>query len=246
MILTCPRCATRYTVEASKFPAEGRNVRCAKCGHVWHQAGPEAEAQADLAEPAPMPQPVAPVPVFAAPEPEAPRRSAFVAPTAPEPSSEVDETEPVARPQRARSPILAIVGWAGLVATVLLIGWATVNFRQNITMLWPKAASLYATLGLEVNPRGIAFTDVAYHREVQDGQAVLAVTGRLVNVGNTDMAVPEILVALSDSDKRELYHWSFAASVATLHPGEGVPFLTRLSSPPTGAKHLEVRFAGGE
>src|ERR1041385_3844871 len=39
MILTCPSCDTRYSVDAAKFPAAGRNVRCAKCGHSWHQAG---------------------------------------------------------------------------------------------------------------------------------------------------------------------------------------------------------------
>ena len=43
MILTCPQCSTRYQVDGAKFPSTGRNVRCAKCGHVWHQLGPMAE-----------------------------------------------------------------------------------------------------------------------------------------------------------------------------------------------------------
>src|SRR5258708_5032755 len=47
MILTCPQCATRYQVDANKFPASGRNVRCAKCGHVWHQLGPTPEPDAE-------------------------------------------------------------------------------------------------------------------------------------------------------------------------------------------------------
>lgn len=271
MILQCPQCATRYTVDGSKFPPAGRNVRCAKCGNVWHQAAPEevlaaaapaAVAPEPIPEPAvaapapPPPQPAAeqtmPASLFAnvppPRDPEPPRRSTYVAPVIEDEPDVGEENESVAPAPRARrrSPVMTIVGWAGLIATILIIGWAAVNFRQNITTLWPKTASLYSTLGMEVNPRGIAFTDVAYHREVQDGQAVLAVTGKLVNVGNTDMPVPEILVALSDNEKRELYHWSFAASVSTLHPGEAVPFLTRLSSPPAGAKHLEVRFAGGE
>ena len=44
MILTCPSCDTRYSVDASKFPAAGRTVRCAKCSHSWHQPGEAAEA----------------------------------------------------------------------------------------------------------------------------------------------------------------------------------------------------------
>ena len=41
MILVCPNCAARYEVDGTKFPEEGRKVRCKKCGHVWHQQ-PEA------------------------------------------------------------------------------------------------------------------------------------------------------------------------------------------------------------
>jgi predicted Zn finger-like uncharacterized protein len=44
MILTCPACATRYQTDEAKFPPDGRQVRCAKCSHVWHQAAPVPEA----------------------------------------------------------------------------------------------------------------------------------------------------------------------------------------------------------
>src|ERR1700744_5920812 len=59
MILTCPQCATKYTVDGTKFPAAGRSVRCAKCGHVWHQIGPQ-----------PAPAPEAEIEVHHEPEPE--------------------------------------------------------------------------------------------------------------------------------------------------------------------------------
>ena len=61
MILTCPQCATRYQVDGAKFPAAGRNVRCAKCSHVWHQLGPVEEPDPDaeivVQEPAAAPKP---------------------------------------------------------------------------------------------------------------------------------------------------------------------------------------------
>ena len=44
MILTCPDCQTRYTVnDAALGGAEGRDVRCTKCGKVWHHS-PERAA----------------------------------------------------------------------------------------------------------------------------------------------------------------------------------------------------------
>ena len=46
MILTCPSCATQYVVKDGAIPANGRQVRCAACGHSWRQ-----EAEAPVAEP---------------------------------------------------------------------------------------------------------------------------------------------------------------------------------------------------
>ncbi|HLJ63127.1 MAG TPA: zinc-ribbon domain-containing protein, partial [Stellaceae bacterium] len=43
MILTCPHCSTRYQIDPNLLGAGGRAVRCASCGHTWHQA-PLAEA----------------------------------------------------------------------------------------------------------------------------------------------------------------------------------------------------------
>src|SRR5512135_1482906 len=67
MILTCPQCATRYQVDADKFPPAGRNVRCAKCGHVWHQLGPAPEPDPDaeimVQEPPRAPEPEPEVPM---------------------------------------------------------------------------------------------------------------------------------------------------------------------------------------
>ena len=94
MILTCPSCSTRYTVDEAKFPASGRTVRCAKCGHSWHQPGPEAEPV-----PAPEPDPVLAVP----PEPVvAPAAAIDDAPFTPAsatrayaPAAQVPEVAPV-------------------------------------------------------------------------------------------------------------------------------------------------------
>src|ERR1700722_10020274 len=72
MILTCPSCATRYQADEAKFPAAGRQVRCAKCGHVWHQPGPTPEESAE-AEPQifAFPPETAPAPErSSAPDPE--------------------------------------------------------------------------------------------------------------------------------------------------------------------------------
>ena len=236
MILTCPSCATRYTVDEAKFPADGRQVRCAKCGHNWHQPGPGAE------EPE-----IAPEPVIAAPEPETVREP--IPDIGPEPALRprgfAAMSAPDHQPTMAWLPMAGIAaGWAGLIAVVLLIGFSAVRYRQEITVIWPQSAVIYSGLGMNVNAHGVDFTNIDYHRESEDGQVVLVVTGAIINNGTRALPVPQnITVTLSDANNHELYHWTFAAAVAVLKPKQSVPLLTRLSSPPAAVHHLEVRFA---
>jgi predicted Zn finger-like uncharacterized protein len=207
MILTCPNCDTRYSVDGAKFPSQGRTVRCAKCGHSWHQAAEAPEPDA-MAEPV-----VAPAPVAApAREPEA----ETPAPDLPA-TPEAEETYPVNTPSGIRAfapaavapepkpplgPRLAVAaGWAGLIAVVLLIAVSAVRYRQDIAVIWPQSAGVYSSLGLPVNASGIDFRQVDYRRETEDGQIVLVVSGQIVNLGRRVLPVPlNIRVTLSDVD----------------------------------------------
>ena len=234
MILTCPSCDTRYSVDGSKFPAAGRTVRCAKCGHSWHQA-------AEAPEPEALPEPVvAPEPVAAADASEAPLAAFGGASStrAYAPASAVTEGRPSPWPM-----IKVVGGWVLLIGGVLALAFAAISYRQTVAVIWPQSAGVYSSLGLRVNTTGIDFRNVDYRRESEDGQIVLAVTGQIVNGGSREQAVPQtIRVTLSDASNHELYHWTFKPSVATLKAGQSVPFTTRLSSPPAAARHLEVRF----
>ena len=238
MILTCSSCSTRYSVDGAKFPSAGRTVRCAKCGYSWHQApeaGPEPElAMVSTAQDQDIPPPRS----------EAERPDSFstgsaspVRQFAPKPVTE--------EPRAPIGPVLAVVaGWAALIAVVLSIAVLGVLYRQHIVALWPQSAGVYNSLGLNVNTNGIDFRHVDYRRENEDGQVVLAVTGAIVNAGPRQLPVPQtVRVTLTDASNHELYHWTFKPNATVLAPGQSVAFVTRLSSPPAAARHLEVRFA---
>jgi predicted Zn finger-like uncharacterized protein len=242
MILTCPNCDTRYSVDGAKFPAQGRTVRCAKCGHSWHQAAEAPEPEDAPAVPqtpasqTPEPEPALPQDGAAQPEPFAanPSGTRAFAPAAVAPE-----------PRQPLGPKLAVIaGWAGLIAVVLLIAVSAVRYRQDIAVIWPQSAGVYSSLGMPVNASGIDFRQVDYRRETEDGQVVLVVSGQIVNLGRRELPVPQnVRVTLSDVNNHELYHWVFAPKVTVLKAGEAAPFTTRLSSPPAAARHLEVRFA---
>ena len=232
MLLTCTSCDTRYSVDGSKFPAAGRTVRCAKCGHSWHQPGEAPE---------PAPEPPVPADEIAPEVPVSEPADGGFSPVrdfAPPPSAGIEPRAPLA-------PKLAIVaGWVGLFAVVLLIAFAAVKYRQHIASIWPQSAGVYNGLGLPVNASGLDFHKVDYHRDTEDGQVVLAVSGVIVNTGGRELPVPQtVRVTLSDVSNHELYHWNFKPTAQVLKPGQSVPFMTRLASPPAAARHLEVRFA---
>jgi predicted Zn finger-like uncharacterized protein len=254
MIISCPSCATRYQVDEAKFPPQGRTVRCAKCGNSWHQKAAEPEDDSDIVVAAPEPQPApAPAPREAAPEPEAaPAAEARPAtgirstyqPPPPQPAPTARSTI-LSQMRAPLLPTLALVaGWLGLIAVVVVIAISAVRYRQDIAVIWPQSAGVYSSLGMKVSASPIDFRGVDYHREVEDGVVVLAVTGNIVNNGRRELPVPQVVrVTLSDASNRELFHWTFKSGVATLKPGQSIPFVTRLSSPPVASRHLEVRFA---
>ena len=115
MILTCPQCDTRYQADEAKFPAAGRNVRCAKCGNVWHQAAPAADVAPEAATIAVEPDRS---PVEDAPLPR--RADSLRMRGAPDPEPRT--------PWLGRLAVVA--GWLVLVAVIVLLGFSAVRYRQ--------------------------------------------------------------------------------------------------------------------
>jgi predicted Zn finger-like uncharacterized protein len=228
MILACPACQTRYEVDATSFPPQGRNVRCARCSHVWHadaEIPPAAEP-----EPAPPPQEAYAQPELRDPEPQ--ERESF----------EETATEPGVK--FWQRPWFLKAGWGALIAIVILIGVIATVYRHQVVETWPQSASVYSKLGMKVPAGGLKLDNTRNSRELRNGRLVLTVSGALTNVTDRELPVPQIRIGLIDNDKREVYHWTVAPDVITLKPGQSTRFVTRLSNPPEGVS--EVRIAKAE
>src|SRR5271166_2838695 len=141
MILSCPVCRTRYLVDEEALRGQsGRTVRCASCGHVWHQAAPpEALANGDTAEAEGRIEPALEVPPRPAPTLEIPPRPRAV---------------PAPARRGGRSP-WTVLRWLGLgILLVLAILAGVVVARGAVVALWPAAARLYALVGVSAEPPG--------------------------------------------------------------------------------------------
>jgi predicted Zn finger-like uncharacterized protein len=119
MRITCPNCLAQYEIDADLLPADGREVQCSACDHIWFQGATQRKrpsvtsGASSSAEPAPIPDPV-PEQASARPLPRptetdnqpqpAPVSPARVPAPEPEPEPELEpEAEPAPRPAPARS-----------------------------------------------------------------------------------------------------------------------------------------------
>lgn len=166
MILTCPRCATRYLVDADQLWSTGRTVQCDACGQRWRAAGSGARPPVPAAVP-PTVVPPEPHPGHN-PEPGRPTAEPLTAPTAtdiefppvpgfkphdpPTPIIPPPESalflQPPKRPTRTgHGPpglgrAMAILFMIGMVLAVLVL------FQDVITKAAPALAPVYSALGL--------------------------------------------------------------------------------------------------
>ncbi len=230
MIITCPSCATRYTIPPESLGSDGRMVRCTACGHRWfvgHEPAAPAEPEA---APAPVSAPAL-APLEAAPE---------LPPAATRP------------PPRARGSTGAMLGWLG-VLLILLVLTGLVLGRNEVAALVPEAASIYQRMGLPVTREiGLELRDVVSERlagagETEGGAAggadTLRIAGDVVNVSGAERTVPPVRVALLDRARNEVAVHLVDVPQAVLSDGASTRFELLLRDPPTAASNFSVTFA---
>ncbi len=199
-------------------------MRCARCRHVWYVA-PDG-APLPLAE-------------MTTKDPGHKDKQSF--------KLEPEKTKNVSArsPSQRRRAIRMLAGWAGLGLVLTLFLGGGYLWRNSMVRAWPQTATLYAALGVAVNPLGMTLRNVTYDHSYENGLPVLAIRGEIVNITNERLMVPAISVQLKDARNQELYSWSFSLDQPRLPPKAKARVITRLSSPPAEARHLEVRFASG-
>jgi predicted Zn finger-like uncharacterized protein len=217
MIVTCPDCTTRYLVDPRALGSAGRVVRCAHCSKTWHQTPPE-----DFPRSLDMPLADAAPPLVGS-RPQLP-----------------------ALPRRRGVPLATAV-WMALLAIILASVVGAVVARDQIVVLWPPAARLYAMVGIPATPAGLGLElrKVMPSRGIENGVAMLIIEGEVANVSQVAHEVPKLKVVLRDRDGNELQSWSFPVAEARLLPGASVPFRTSIPQPNAAATGVVVTFESG-
>lgn len=157
------------------------------------------------------------------------------------------ESQAAQRRKRAYAARPGGAGWRLPVPmTIVLIGIAILATfflgREQVVRTVPDSATVYETLGVPVNLRGVDFQEVRGANEIVDGVVVLVVEGKLVNITARPIDLPRLRLAVRDVTGKEIYTWTATAPKPQLGPGEAAPFRSRLASPPPDGATVEVRF----
>jgi len=139
--------------------------------------------------------------------------------------------------RRSRLP-----GWSTAILALIAINTGLIAFRTDIVRFMPQTASLYASVGLPVNLRGLEFSDIVTRKEVQDGVQMLVVEGFIRNASRRSADVPRLRFAVRNIAGQEIYSWTALPARNTIPPGMTLPFRSRLASPPPEAHAVLVRF----
>jgi predicted Zn finger-like uncharacterized protein len=211
------------------------------------QAGSSEGAASALAEAPPMALSEIPIPADDAP----PLVPAADGEAPPAPAAELDNGPPdiesvAARRARAaarkrRNRWRQIPLPVAIVALIVISG-GLLSWRKEVVRYVPQLASFYSAIGMPVNLRGLAFTDLKIGNEIHDGVPVLVVEGLIVSMVSTPVEIPRIRFALRSATGAEVYSWTAQPSQPVLGAFETLPFRSRLASPPAEGHDIQVRF----
>jgi hypothetical protein len=142
-------------------------------------------------------------------------------------------------PETRRETRFAAISFALLALAIV----SALAFKNMIVAAIPQAASVYKSVGLNVNLRGLEIQNVRSQSQDQDGTQVLVVQGQVYNAGKVPREIPRLYLAILGENDQEIYSWTATVESRAIPGGAIVSFRRRLASPPEGSKRVIVRFA---
>lgn len=189
MILSCPNCATQYTVNEAAIGVRGRTVRCTACKTTWH-----AETPIDLRYS------------------EGRDKELELKEEAPKAKEELFQVKAKKLPGKYRAMLedkkrlraLAVEGmvWGGLAAVAIATFVLAYVLRVDIVKAFPRIAGAYAMVGLKVNPTHLEFEKHTAEVAFKGGRFVVTVKAQIKNLSNKAVPVPPVRVTLYDSTQQ--------------------------------------------
>lgn len=239
MILTCPECATRYLTKEGSIGPNGRTVRCSKCEATWFVAS-------DLDELALKDNQIESITAASdigrnkVEEEEVVRNDPIIAAT--NPGAHVDIRDRADSKRRGRRMRTVALIWLipSLIFSVV-VGFAYIT-RQEIVNKWPKTATLYKELGVDVSLTGLRIEDPIIRHTLIENKAVLVVNGAIRNISSKPQDIPLIKMSLHDVSGQELSSWYVDMDAQRVDKNDRITFISEYPNPPLDMATLKYQF----
>jgi predicted Zn finger-like uncharacterized protein len=270
MQIVCPHCTTSYAIKLETLGEAGRTVRCSRCKEVW-LARPEDAIEPVAAEPVMAEASHSGGRREAGVAANWNRVEADETPVVDSPSIAGDFPGDRAGNTASNWAAMAHddadaavtpgakAGWFGRQATRRSRGRSVANlttaaaamgalaaalfvWRADVVRLLPQTAGFYHLVGLDVNLRGLLFKDVKVTTETVEGKPVLVIEGVIVGESKKTVDLPRLRFSVRDAQGAEIYAWNTVLEQTRLRPGDHAFFKSRLASPPTEGRSIDVRF----
>ncbi len=223
MILSCPSCATQYTLDEAQLGPAGRTVRCAACKATWHAVRPE--------EPIELP------PV----EKEPPARTEDLNTVK---ADKLGKSYRALQDYKKRMKALAAQGliWGALAACCAAVFVTGYLLRVDIVRTFPRVAGAYAMVGLPVYGTNLRFVDQSASTVVEGGRFVVTVKAQVSNTSDKAEPVPPVRVALLDSTLQPFNTVVMPSNGLVVAPHATRTLSFDVADPKNLTAHLDLRF----
>lgn len=209
-------------VNAPALGEAGRRVRCASCGHIWHQAADAAALEAaEMAEP--IPESVRPVPKGSALPAAIDVRTAAEGADAP--------------------PSFAYVCF---ILIFLSLSMVALLKRDAIVLAWEPAARIFSAISfpVPVAGEGLVFSDSRAFERKDPKDHVIYIEASVKNKTALDIVLPAVDVTiLGHEGVLDTRHYLSQGRV--IPAGELQPFRIPVSKPPEGGDAVILTFSAG-
>ncbi len=259
MILTCPDCATKFTINPDAIGPNGRTVRCSQCSGTWFvaadldvltlQDNQEEEQQREDMINRPAANTITGEKVEASSgtntRPDTDEGAGFV--------DDVKETVRAAAPHaaiRARAENKKVrKSFMGVLTiwliTALILGLAVLLaylFRAQIVEKFPGTSAVYKAFGIKATSSGLKIYGVETSYGDNEGTPVLIVNGKVKNTGMKDRDLSMIKLSFKNTNGEILDSWVVEPNKAQLKSGETIKFSSEFPNPPIDAATLAPSF----
>ncbi len=220
MILTCPKCSTRYMVASHAIGETGRKVRCIKCSNTWFQEAQRVD-KAKLEE-----ENITPIPESIKPVPEG-------------------SSVPAIKKESNNGEIKGYLAAASIFAIICA---SVIFFSDNIVKIYPSSSLLYKTISIDAPYPGENL--VFEHIETQvendkNGKPLLAAQGKIINLSSNERKIPTIKATLLDGENAEISSWTFEAIEEKIPSETETIFHTAYTNLPPETTSIKFSFDNG-